>query len=88
LSSATFDRTVITKLVIEQVEELGTELGEVTLDAPLEGLGLDSLDIVELGQRVRRELGITVAAKDFVEARTVGDVVGVITQKAAQAEAT
>ncbi|MFF0150261.1 acyl carrier protein [Micromonospora sp. NPDC005203] len=54
-------------MVLNQGAELGVEPAAVTLTARLDGLGLDSLDIMEMSQQVRRGLGVTLSAKDFAE---------------------
>jgi acyl carrier protein len=46
----------------------------LTLDAPLEGLGIDSLGTVEMLWNIEDEFGITLAP-DPVPMRTLGDVV-------------
>jgi len=85
LSNIAFDRDFIEKLVLDQVTDLGVASDAVKLTAQLDGLGLDSLDIVELSQQVRRELGISLSAKDFAETVTVNDVVEVIVDRAGTA---
>jgi acyl carrier protein len=76
------DRKSIVEFVIEEIEATGADPGEISLAATLESLGLDSLDVVELSQRVKRELGIPVGPKDFVDAVTISDAVAVICDKA------
>ena len=49
----------------------------LTRDAPLEGLGIDSLGLVELLWNVEEEFKITLGS-DPVELLSVGDVVGYI----------
>jgi acyl carrier protein len=49
----------------------------LTLEAPLEGLGIDSLGVAELLFNVEDEFGITLPP-DPVQLPTIGDVVGYI----------
>jgi acyl carrier protein len=49
----------------------------LTLEAPLEGLGIDSLGVAELLFNVEDEFGITLPPEP-VQLPTVGDVVGYI----------
>jgi acyl carrier protein len=76
------DRKSIVEFVIEEIAATGADPGEISLAATLESLGLDSLDVVELSQRVKRELGIPVGPKDFGDAVTISDAVAVICDKA------
>jgi acyl carrier protein len=76
------DRKAIEEFVIEEIEATGADPGEISLAATLESLGLDSLDVVELSQRVKKELSIPVSPKDFVDAETISDAVAVICDKA------
>lgn len=48
---------------------------EVTPDATFEGLGLDSLDLVELTMAIEDETGITIEDEEVEEIRTVRDAV-------------
>jgi acyl carrier protein len=51
------------EFVIEQVEATGAAPDQISLTAKLDSLGLDSLDVVEISQRVKKELGIPVSPK-------------------------
>lgn len=75
-------RESITEFVLEQVEAVGAVPEEMSLTATFDDLGLDSLDVVEISQRVKKELGIPVGPKDFAEAETLSDAVAVICHRA------
>lgn len=77
-----YDVKFVEDFVIDQIEALGVESDLISPDAALEALGLDSLDVVEISQSVRKNLGIAVQAKDFVDAFTVSEVLAVIHQRA------
>ncbi|WP_416900794.1 acyl carrier protein [Micromonospora echinospora] len=77
-----YDRTAVEKVVVDQVEAMGVESAAIHPDATLEALGLDSLDLVELSQGVRRELDVPVHPKDFAEVKTLADALDVIFRKA------
>ena len=58
------------------VEELGVEVGEVTLEASfIEDLGADSLDTVELIMKFEEEFNIDIADEDAEGLTTVGKAI-------------
>ena len=59
------------------VREYKLEAEKLTLDAPLEALGIDSLGLTELLFNVEDEFKI-VLPREAVQLHTVGDVVGFI----------
>jgi acyl carrier protein len=81
-SAVSHDRKSIEKFVIEQIETIGAEPDQISLSATLDELGLDSLDVVELSQRVKKEMGIPVGPKDFAGAVTISGAVEVICRRA------
>lgn len=72
------DRPTVEQFLLEQVEAAGVAAEDITLEGTLESLGLDSLDVVELSQSVKKEFGIPVAPQDFLQARTISDAVSVV----------
>jgi acyl carrier protein len=68
--------------VKEVLVELGADADQVTRDAKLEELDIDSLDLVELGQVVEDEYHVRVAAEDVKELKTVGDAVNMVVSRA------
>lgn len=61
------------------VELFGLEPGDITPGARLfEDLEIDSIDVVDLMDHVRRFTGRKVTAEDFRSVRTVADLTGVI----------
>lgn len=63
----------IGKRIIDAFIEFGVEPEALRLDATLEELEIDSLDLFELGQILNQEFGIEVNPDDFEEVRTLGD---------------
>jgi len=67
--------------IFEQIKAALTELFEldlarITLAARLnEDLEIDSIDAVDLLDRLRRQTGAKISAEDFRSVRTVGDMV-------------
>ena len=70
--------------VLEQIRSTLVELFEieperVTLDAKLnEDLEIDSIDAVDLLDRLRRQTGRKISADNFRSVRTVGDLVNAV----------
>ncbi|MFI6446046.1 acyl carrier protein [Kitasatospora sp. NPDC050543] len=80
--SDTLDRTAIDNFIIDALVELGVERSDIVDDAALDELEVDSLDMVELSQSIRKQLGIVVKPKDFDKLYTVGEVLALCRQKA------
>lgn len=70
--------------ILEQVRTTLVELFElaperIAVEARLnEDLEIDSIDAVDLMDRLRRQTGRKISAEDFRSVRTVGDLVGAI----------
>jgi acyl carrier protein len=64
--------------VIENLVAFGADSNEVTRDATLEAIDVDSLDLVELTQVVEETYGIDLDGADFKKIKTVGDVVDLV----------
>ncbi|MFE4974471.1 acyl carrier protein [Kitasatospora sp. NPDC056651] len=78
----TLDRTAIDTFVIDALVDLGVEREAIVDDAALDELEIDSLDMVELSQSIRKQLGIPVKPKDFDRLYTVGEVLDLCRRKA------
>ncbi|QDT99039.1 acyl carrier protein [Gimesia aquarii] len=64
-------------------EQLGHPKEDITLDSKfIDDLKADSLDIVELVMEFEDEFDVTIPDDDYDKIKTVGDVVGYITEKA------
>ncbi len=64
-------------------EQLGHPKEEITLESKfIDDLKADSLDIVELVMEFEDEFDVTIPDDDYDKIKTVGDVVGYITEKA------
>jgi acyl carrier protein len=65
--------------MIQAIIDLGCEEEYVGRDATFESLDIDSLDLVELGQILRKEFGLDLSPESFVEGVvTVGDALDVV----------
>ncbi|MGW7445747.1 acyl carrier protein [Kitasatospora sp. NPDC054795] len=78
----TLDRTAIENFVVDALVDLGVEREGIVDDAALDELEIDSLDMVELSQSIRKQLGIPVKPKDFDRLYTVGEVLALCRHKA------
>ncbi|MCP9943751.1 acyl carrier protein [Streptomyces somaliensis] len=76
------DHAAIEKFVNGALVELGVDEADVSPDAALDDLEIDSLDMVELAQAIKKDLGIPVKPKDFDGLDTVGQVLGLCYEKA------
>lgn len=77
--------TDIERCVYDTLESFGVERADITPDATLEQLDIDSLDVVELGQTIHEQLGISLEPKDFEDVKTVGDALKVIEERGQRA---
>jgi acyl carrier protein len=64
--------------VFEALETFGAEPAAINRDADFETLDVDSLDLAELAQIVDDKYGVTIAADDMKNIKTVGDVLDLI----------
>lgn len=64
-------------------EQLGHPKEDITMESKfIDDLKADSLDIVELVMEFEDEFDVTIPDDDYDKIKTVGDVVGYITEKA------
>jgi acyl carrier protein len=68
--------------VFDAIATFGPERSEVTREATLEQLDIDSLDLAELSQIVEDRFGIRLKDADVTENKTVGDAVDIIVARA------
>jgi acyl carrier protein len=72
----------VEKTIYDGLVELGTERGELSREATLEDLDVDSLDLVELAQIVEDEFGVELRGDDVKDVKTVGEVIDLVVGKA------
>jgi acyl carrier protein len=72
----------IEQRVTDALVEFGEERENVTRDAKLEDLEVDSLDLVELAQITEEEYGVEITDSDMDGLVTVGDVINLIAERA------
>jgi acyl carrier protein len=71
----------VQETVIEALKEFGVE-GDIGRDTPLEELGVDSLDLVELVQIIEEKYGVEIRGDDAAAFKTVGSVIDGIVEHA------
>ncbi|MDE3070621.1 MAG: acyl carrier protein [Acidobacteriota bacterium] len=76
--SATVTEEQIEKVVVDSLESFGAEREEITREATLDGLGIDSIDLAELSQIVGEDFGIELKGSDVAEVKTVDDAIRLI----------
>ena len=64
----------VEKVIFDGLEEVGAE-GEISREATLESLDVDSLDLVEVAQIVEDEFGVELDGDAVKDVKTVGDVI-------------
>ncbi len=76
-------------IVLRHLHELAPEAANRTLDlnAPLQEVGVDSLDLVDVASRSMQELGVKLARAEIVHIHTLNDLIGILRRTAEQAAA-
>ena len=72
----------VEKTIYDGLVELGTERDDLSREATLESLDVDSLDLVELAQIVEDEYGVELKGDDVKDVKTVGEVIDLGVAKA------
>ena len=63
--------------IIEEITGINPD--EIAMDATLDDLDLDSLDVVEIMMASEDEFDITIEDETVEKAKTIGDIVDIIT---------
>ncbi|WP_441250869.1 acyl carrier protein [Kitasatospora sp. McL0602] len=80
--STTLDRTAIEAFITDALVELGVSPDDIVADAALDDLEIDSLDMVELSQSIKKQLALPVKPKDFDDIDTIGQLLKLCWSKA------
>jgi acyl carrier protein len=72
----------VEQVIFDGMVELGTERDQLSREATLEDLDVDSLDLVELAQIVEDEFGVELRGDDVKDVKTVGEVIDLVVKKA------
>jgi acyl carrier protein len=71
----------IEQVVVESLESFGASSGEITREATLEELDIDSLDLAELSQIVEERFGVELKGSDVASVKTVNDAITLIANR-------
>jgi acyl carrier protein len=72
----------VEQVVVDSLESFGADRSQITRDATLEELDIDSLDLAELSQIVEERFEIQLKGSDVAEVKTVGDAITLIAGRA------
>jgi acyl carrier protein len=72
----------IEQVVVESLESFGADPAQITPEATLEHLDIDSLDLAELSQIVQERFDVELKGSDVAEVKTVGDAIRLIAERA------
>jgi acyl carrier protein len=75
--------TDVQTTVTDALESFGAEPSDITREASLESLDIDSLDLAELSQIAEEKYGVALKSSDMERIKTVGDAIDVIVERAA-----
>ena len=76
--STTVTEEEVEQVVVDSLESFGADREQITRDATLEDLDVDSLDLAELSQIVEERFEIQLKGSDVAEVKTVGDAITLI----------
>jgi acyl carrier protein len=74
----------IEQAITDALAEIGPEREDITREATLETLDVDSLDLVEIAQVIEEEFGVKLTMDDGERLRTVGDVFDLVYERTQQ----
>ncbi len=73
--AATVTKDSVERTIVDALEKVGADTGEIKPEATFEALDVDSLDLVEVAQVVDEEYGVEIRGEDAQKFETVGDAV-------------
>ena len=68
----------VESVITDGLVEIGAERDEITREASLEALDVDSLDLVEMAQIIEDEFQVNLQGDDVKDVRTVGELVDLV----------
>ncbi len=72
----------VESVVADGLAEIGAERDEITREATLEALDIDSLDLVEMAQIIEDEFQVNLQGDDVKDVRTVGELIDLVVARA------
>jgi acyl carrier protein len=80
--SETATSAQVQEVVYEALASFGPDPGDITREATLEDLDIDSLDLAELSQIVEDRFDVELKSADVAQLKTVGDAIDLIVSRA------
>ncbi len=71
----------VEEMLVEAIAELGPPRDQIKPDATFEELDVDSLDLVEIGQRAEEVYGVEINPQDMGDVKTVRDAIDLLVSK-------
>jgi acyl carrier protein len=78
---STDTKTEVQEVVFESLASFGPDRDQITREATLEELDIDSLDLAELSQIVEERFGVELKGSDVAEVKTVGDAIDLVVSR-------
>ena len=72
----------VESVITDGLVEVGAERDEITRDASLEALDVDSLDLVEMAQIIEDEFQVNLQGDDVKDIKTVGELIDLVLARA------
>jgi acyl carrier protein len=72
----------VESVVADGLAEIGAERDQITREATLEALDVDSLDLVEMAQIIEDEFQVNLQGDDVKDVRTVGELIDLVVARA------
>jgi acyl carrier protein len=83
MSTTTITPEAVERTITDALPQFGVDPSEISPDARLEELDVDSLDLAEISQIIEDEYGVQLKGEDVKKIATVGDVVDLVVSQAA-----
>jgi acyl carrier protein len=71
----------IEKVITDSLVTFGADADQITRDAELSALDIDSLDLAELSQIIEEKFGVELTSSDVAEIKTVGDAIDLVAER-------
>jgi acyl carrier protein len=71
----------IEKVITDSLVTFGADADQISRDAELSALDIDSLDLAELSQIIEEQFGVELTSSDVAEIKTVGDAIDLVAER-------
>jgi acyl carrier protein len=72
----------IEKVITDSLISFGANADDISREAELTALDIDSLDLAELSQIIEEQFGVELTSGDVAEIATVGDAIDLVVERA------